>query len=299
MPPTGSSACSNRDVNAAMQQTRRSQCGHRGWFTAVGTAIACIAAAACRADVIGEHPGTAAGKPSPGPGRRTTRGTPPARATAIRSSPPRRSSLPRQGPSSSSLKAMSLSSTEHGLARIAVDDWPVDDTPPRSFSADSYGQPRRFNERYEWFSDINIRQWNTAGWHAPLTGEIFDNVVQIDQGLSGRDRPAGLPPGTTTRHHDETGAGAARRRAGADLAPPRPCRDMAHRDAAHRAVAHSAARLPRISTFVQPAAGTTSRAGPRKTLSATRIVSPPGANVIAWVAWGPLVNTLPRIVTLP
>jgi len=66
------------------------------------------------------------------------------------------SSLPRQGPSSSYLKAMSLSSTEHGLARIAVDNWPVDYTPPRSFTADSYGQPRRFNERYEWFSNVNI-----------------------------------------------------------------------------------------------------------------------------------------------
>lgn len=88
--------------------------------------------------------------------------------------------LPSQGPSSSYLKAMALSSTADGLPRIAVDTWPVDYTPPRSFAAQSYGKPQRFNERHEWFSNINIRQWITAGWRSPLTGDRFDNVVQID-----------------------------------------------------------------------------------------------------------------------
>jgi hypothetical protein len=89
-------------------------------------------------------------------------------------------SLPFQGPSSSYLKGMAISSTDNGLQRIVVDNWPVDYTPPRSFAADSYGEPRCFNERYEWFSNINIRQWTTVGWQSPLTGEQFDNVIQID-----------------------------------------------------------------------------------------------------------------------
>ena len=89
-------------------------------------------------------------------------------------------SLPFQGPSSSYLRGMALSSTDDGLERIVVDNWPVDYTPPRSFAADSYGEPRCFNERSEWFSNINIRQWTTVGWRSPSTGESFDNVVQID-----------------------------------------------------------------------------------------------------------------------
>lgn len=88
--------------------------------------------------------------------------------------------LPMQGPSSSYLKGMALTKTESGLERIVVDNWPVDYTPPRSFAADSYGEPQCFNERYEWFSNINIRQWTTAGWRSPVTGEMFHNVIQID-----------------------------------------------------------------------------------------------------------------------
>lgn len=88
--------------------------------------------------------------------------------------------LPFQGPSSSYLKGMALATTDHGFERIAVDNWPVDYTPPRSFAADSYGEPRCFNERSEWFSNINIRQWTTVGWESPATGERFDNVIQID-----------------------------------------------------------------------------------------------------------------------
>lgn len=258
-------------MNPAIRLLHRRHYGHHGWFTAVGAAIAGIAAAACRADVIGEHPGTAAEQAvyrawaaddawnpagqsdnypfKPSEAATTNHGvhhpdlvaengdgsirlrTSTAYAGAISQLTYRdqellhatvgaalqfhirysdagsmkfddvngwqflldecqnptqagnsrdASSLPRQGPSSSYLKAMSLSSTEHGLGRIAVDTWPVDYTPPRSYTADSYGQPRRFNERYEWFSNVNIRQWSTLGWHSPLTGEIFDNVVQID-----------------------------------------------------------------------------------------------------------------------
>ena len=88
--------------------------------------------------------------------------------------------LPFQGPSSSYLKGMAPSSTEHGFARVVVDNWPVDYTPPRSFAADSYGEPRCFNERSEWFTNINIRQWTTVGWRSPATGERFDNVIQVD-----------------------------------------------------------------------------------------------------------------------
>jgi len=88
--------------------------------------------------------------------------------------------LPFQGPSSSFLKGMSLSSTADGFEGIVVDNWPVDYTPPRSFAADSYGAPRCFNERSEWFTNINIRQWTTVGWRSPVAGERFENVVQID-----------------------------------------------------------------------------------------------------------------------
>ena len=57
--------------------------------------------------------------------------------------------------------------------------------------------------------------------------------------------------------------------------------------------------LLRMVTCSQPIAGAMSRTGPLKILSVTSTVSPPGAKVMACLAFGPLVKRLPRTVTFP